>query len=90
MRRLRSVLAAAGCVALVAVAVQPGAASAAPSPSGSGAPAASGGGQTVCNITDRNLLEISGLAAVDNGYLAVNDSAQDQSTMRIYRLVNEC
>jgi hypothetical protein len=64
----------------------------APAPSSSGAAAtpAPGAGQQVCNITDSRLQEISGLAAVDTGYLAVNDSNPDPSEMRIYRLDNQC
>lgn len=35
-------------------------------------------------------MEISGLAAIDNGYLAINDSAAEQAAMRIFRLDNQC
>jgi hypothetical protein len=41
-------------------------------------------------VNDPRLQEISGLAAVDTGYLAVNDSNPDPSVMRIYRLDNQC
>src|SRR5215212_10311152 len=64
----------------------------APAPSSSGAAAtpAPGAGQQICNITDSRLQEVSGLAAVDNGYLAVNDSNPDPSVMRIFRLDSQC
>ena len=34
-------------------------------------------------MNDPRLQEISGLAAVENGYLAINDSHPDPSVMRI-------
>jgi len=64
----------------------------APAPSSSGAAGtpAPGAGQQICNITDSRLQEISGLAAVDTGYLAINDSNPDPSVMRIFRLDGQC
>src|SRR5688572_16921113 len=99
MRRLGLVVAAVcGVVALsaggTAVAAVPGAGGLgkAPAPSGSAEPrtAAPGAGQQVCAVTDSRLQEISGLAAVESGYLAINDSNLDTSAMRIYRLDASC
>src|SRR5688500_8246203 len=98
MRRVGLVVAAvcgvvatsAGGTAAIAV---PGAGlGKAPAPSAStpaGTPAP-GAGQQVCNLTDSRLQEVSGLAAVDTGYLAINDSNPDPSVMRIFRLDNQC
>jgi hypothetical protein len=84
------IVAAAGGTASAAV---PGAGlGKAPAPSGSagaGTPAP-GAGQAICTVSDSRLQEISGLAAVDTGYLAINDSNPDPSQMRIYRLDNQC
>src|SRR6266508_3953117 len=66
----------------------------APAPSRSSpaatAPAEPGAGQPICTISDRSLGELSGLVAIDNGYLAVNDSNDNASAMRIFRLDNQC
>jgi hypothetical protein len=36
------------------------------------------------------MYELSGLVAIDNGYLTVNDSNDDTSAMKIFRLDNQC
>jgi hypothetical protein len=99
MRRVGLVVAAVCGVVAVSAGTVPAAAAVAgaglrraPAPSSSGAAGAPapGAGQQICSVTDSRLQEISGLAAVDTGYLAVNDSNPDPSQMRIYRLDNQC
>jgi hypothetical protein len=89
MRRVWLLVAAVFGVLVVAA---PPAAARAPSPSPSvpAAPREAGAGQVVCTVTDKSLIEVSGLVAVDNGYLAVNDSNPEPSAKRIYRLDNQC
>jgi len=89
MRRVAFVL--TGAVAVLALAATPVVAQApSPTPSAPAAPPAAGAGQPVCTITDSKLTELSGLVAVDNGYLTINDSNPDASAKRIFRLDNQC
>lgn len=44
----------------------------------------------VCTVTDSHLREISGLLATASGYVAINDSNDNSSYMRIYYLDDEC
>src|SRR3954471_15425459 len=87
MRRVAVVFAVV-CAA-VAVAAQPVGAKA-PSPS---APPAGGGttaGQAICTVNDPKVLGLSGLVATDSGYVAINDSNDEPSAMKIFRLDNSC
>jgi hypothetical protein len=74
---------AAGAAVILAVLALPGAASANPSPTPiRGAP--------VCEVRDARLTEISGLAATDDGYVVVNDGADDAARRQIFFLDSEC
>ncbi|MGI5522313.1 hypothetical protein ACQEUX_15350 [Micromonospora sp. CA-259024] len=68
----------AGVVA-PAVALTPGAAA--------GAAAA---GTPVCQVRDDRLREISGMAATDDGYVVINDGADDEARRRIFFLDQRC
>ncbi|MFK3980679.1 hypothetical protein ACI2K4_09930 [Micromonospora sp. NPDC050397] len=48
------------------------------------------GGTKVCTIGDNRLTEISGLAATDDGYVAVNDSADLESRRKVFFLDRRC
>ncbi|MFG3420202.1 hypothetical protein ACIBTZ_01415 [Micromonospora sp. NPDC049460] len=73
----------AGAVVILAVLLVPGAAVANPSP----APVR---GTPLCEVRDDRLTEISGLAATDDGYVVVNDGADDEARRRIFFLDHEC
>ncbi|MBB5826845.1 hypothetical protein [Micromonospora carbonacea] len=68
-----------------AVAAAPGVAVARP-----GAAPAPPAGRPVCDIRDDRLTEISGLAATDDGFVAVNDGADEESRRRIFFLDARC
>src|SRR5215207_9840329 len=89
MRRLGLVLAAV--LGVTAIAGAPVAARA-PSPTPSAPPGAAGpgSGQPVCTVSDSKLAELSGLVAIDNGYLTINDSAEDAAAKRLWRLDGQC
>lgn len=89
MRRVGLVVAAVFGV-LVLAAPPAGAHAPSPSPSVPAGAAEPAAGQVVCTVNERNLTELSGLVAVDNGYLAINDSNPEASAKRIYRLDNQC
>ncbi|WP_433317646.1 hypothetical protein ACQP0U_09635 [Micromonospora sp. CA-269861] len=63
-----------------AVALVPGAATA-------GAAAA---GTPVCQVRDDRLREISGMVATDDGYVVINDGADDEARRRIFFLDQRC
>lgn len=52
--------------------------------------ASSGSGSLVCTVNDRAAREISGLAAVDDGYVAINDSNVDSAAIKIFYLDSRC
>ncbi|HET8662433.1 MAG TPA: hypothetical protein VFM55_26065 [Micromonosporaceae bacterium] len=57
-----------------------------PGATGRGAPA----GKVLCTITDPRLVELSGLAATADGYVAVNDSSDRLERKRIFFLNKSC
>lgn len=59
-----------------------------PSAGGSGRPA--GAGTVLCTITDARLVELSGLGATANGYVAINDSSDQLDRKRIFFLDKSC
>jgi hypothetical protein len=82
MRRIALVFAVA-CAALPWAATAASAHAPAPTPSAAGP-------ETACSVNDSKLTELSGLAAVDGGYWAINDSNPDASAKRIFKLDNQC
>ncbi|MGV9212321.1 hypothetical protein ACTFTM_10725 [Micromonospora sp. RB23] len=57
------------------------------------APAAAGAaraGDPVCEIRDKRLNELSGMVATDDGYVVVNDGADDEARRRIFFLDKRC
>ncbi|MGB2568691.1 hypothetical protein ACPFP2_09615 [Micromonospora citrea] len=75
-----------GCAALLAsgvvvtLVVIPGAATAAPTAAAT----------AVCRVADERLDEISGLAATDDGFVAVNDGSDEESRRQIFFLDADC
>ncbi|MEV4656021.1 hypothetical protein [Micromonospora sp. NPDC049301] len=51
---------------------------------------APGAGTPVCQVRDDRLREISGMVATDDGYVVVNDGADDESRRRIFFLDRRC
>ncbi|MEH1164247.1 hypothetical protein V6V47_02530 [Micromonospora sp. CPCC 205539] len=51
---------------------------------------APGAGAPVCQVRDERLTEISGMVATDDGYVLVNDGADDESRRRIFFLDRRC
>src|SRR3954468_11039706 len=49
-----------------------------------GAAGAAAAGAPVCQIRDDRLKEISGMVATDDGYVVVNDGADDEARRRIF------
>ncbi|MEH1100157.1 hypothetical protein [Micromonospora sp. CPCC 205561] len=82
-RTIRSLRGAAGTAAVVALAVLPGAAVANPSPT----PAP---GAPVCEVRGGGLSEISGMVATEDGFVVVNDGADDEARRRIFFLDAQC
>jgi hypothetical protein len=62
----------------------------APSPTPGASVAATGPGQTVCTINDRQLVELSGMAATANGYVVENDSNSNGDAIRVFFLDSQC
>ncbi|MEW2378735.1 hypothetical protein AB0883_21905 [Micromonospora sp. NPDC047812] len=79
-RRLRV---AAGTVVVLAVVTAPGGAVA--DPTSSAAP-----GTPVCEVRGGRLSEISGMVATDDGFVMVNDGADDEARRRIFFLDDRC
>ncbi|MEU9507300.1 hypothetical protein AB0D32_13565 [Micromonospora sp. NPDC048170] len=79
-RRLRI---AAAAIVTCAVTTAPGAATANPSPT----PVPP---TPVCEVRDGRLIEISGMVATADGYVVVNDGANDEARRRIFFLDREC
>ncbi|MEU8050785.1 hypothetical protein [Micromonospora haikouensis] len=77
--------AAATAATVVALALAPGVAAAGPVT----APAPPAG-RPVCDIRDDRLTEISGLVATDDGFVVVNDGADEESRRRIFFLDDRC
>ncbi|MFG3554384.1 hypothetical protein ACGGAQ_08350 [Micromonospora sp. NPDC047557] len=84
--RGRYARAAATLAALVTGAV-PLAAVQSPGPATAGAASA---GAPVCQLRDDRLTEISGMVATDDGYVVVNDGADDEARLRIFFLDRRC
>ncbi|MDO3705169.1 hypothetical protein Q3W71_26210 [Micromonospora sp. C28SCA-DRY-2] len=61
-----------------------------PAPSGAVAAPTPAPGAPVCRIRDDRLTEISGMAATDDGYVVVNDGADDAARRRIFFLAADC
>ena len=55
-----------------------------------GAAGAAAAGAPVCQIRDDRLKEISGMVATDDGYVVVNDGADDEARRRIFFLDQRC
>ncbi|MEU5908203.1 hypothetical protein ABZ780_27990 [Micromonospora sp. NPDC047467] len=55
-----------------------------------GAAGAAAAGATVCEIRDDRLSEISGMVATDDGYVVVNDGADNEARRRIFFLDDRC
>ncbi|HEX7743759.1 MAG TPA: hypothetical protein VF462_00640 [Micromonosporaceae bacterium] len=87
---MRRLLSSVAVMFGVVVAGLPAAASAAPTPAPSGAGGGAAAGAKVCTITDDRLVELSGLVATDDGFVAVNDSSDLLSRRRIFFLNNTC
>ncbi|WP_233578167.1 hypothetical protein [Micromonospora sp. BL4] len=51
---------------------------------------APGAGTPVCQVRDDRLREISGMVATDDGYVVVNDGADDEARRRIFFLDRRC
>ncbi|MDR6325701.1 hypothetical protein [Actinoplanes couchii] len=47
-------------------------------------------GKKLCKIADEEMTELSGLAALKNGFATVNDGKEDNSNAKIYFLNREC
>jgi hypothetical protein len=63
-------------------------ASAEPAPAVTSAKAAAG--KKVCKITDPALPELSGIVATKNGFVVVNDSADEVSRRKVFFLDSDC
>lgn len=83
--RWRRVAGGPAAAAALLVVAPGGAAVAAPSPGPSPAH-----GSPVCRVRDDRLTEISGMAATENGFVVVNDSADEESRRRIFFLDSHC
>ncbi|WCN83411.1 hypothetical protein [Micromonospora sp. LH3U1] len=59
-----------------------------PTPSAAAGTAAAG--TPVCQVRDDRLREISGMVATDDGYVVVNDGADDEARRRIFFLDQRC
>jgi hypothetical protein len=59
-----------------------------PAPAVTSAKAAAG--KKICKITDPALPELSGIVATENGFVVVNDGADDASRRKIFFLDDEC
>ncbi|WP_233258073.1 esterase-like activity of phytase family protein [Micromonospora sp. S4605] len=59
-------------------------------PTGAAADPTPAPGAPVCQIRDDRLTEISGLVATDDGYVVVNDGADDEARRRIFFLDADC
>ncbi|MEQ4299902.1 hypothetical protein ABNF97_00695 [Plantactinospora sp. B6F1] len=84
MRRLTTLVAAAVLV------LPAGGAAARPAAGQVAAAARAAAGTPVCTVDDERLVEISGLAATDDGYVVVNDSSDLESRRRIFFLDRDC
>src|ERR1041384_1783178 len=82
MRRIALVFAVA-CAALPWAGTAASAHAPTPTPSAAGP-------ETVCSFNDSKLTELSGIASIDGGYWAINDSNPDQSAKRIWKLDDQC
>ncbi|MGW3602028.1 hypothetical protein [Micromonospora sp. NPDC005161] len=51
---------------------------------------APGAGTAVCQVRDDRLREMSGMVATDDGYVVVNDGADDEARRRIFFLDRRC
>jgi hypothetical protein len=47
-------------------------------------------GTAVCQVRDNRLAEISGMVATDDGYVVINDGADDEARRRIFYLDQRC
>jgi hypothetical protein len=78
-------------VALTALSVVP---LRAPGPSASPTPgptaSAPAAGTAICTVTDPRAIELSGLVATPSGYVAINDSNDDPSRIRVFYLDPDC
>ncbi|MGK5739404.1 hypothetical protein [Micromonospora sp. URMC 103] len=82
-QEIRRRRAAVWALAVLAAALAPGPAAA--EPVATPAP-----GEPVCEVRDGRLTEISGMAATDDGFVMVNDGADDEAARRIFFLDRAC
>ncbi|MBQ1015681.1 hypothetical protein KBX53_33110 [Micromonospora sp. M51] len=54
------------------------------------ASAGAAAGTPVCEVRDNRLREISGMVATDDGYVVINDGADDEARRRIFFLDQRC
>ena len=54
------------------------------------ATAGTAAGTPVCQVRDDRLREISGMVATDDGYVVINDGADDEARRRIFFLDQRC
>ncbi len=47
-------------------------------------------GKEVCKISDKRLDELSGIAAVKDGYYVINDSTDDPEALGVFKLDGKC
>ncbi|MEU4470583.1 hypothetical protein [Micromonospora sp. NPDC023888] len=59
-------------------------------PRASAAAGAAAAGTPVCQVRDDRLRELSGMVATDDGYVVVNDGADDEARRRIFFLDKRC
>ncbi|WP_433357431.1 hypothetical protein ACQPYV_10225 [Micromonospora saelicesensis] len=57
---------------------------------GAATAAAAAAGTPVCQVRDDRLREISGMVATDDGYVVINDGADDEARRRIFFLDQRC
>jgi len=88
MRRI-AVTVAVGMGVLLAAAAPATAQEPTPSPGASGGPEVAHG-KPLCTVTDNRLVELSGLAVTDNGYVTINDSTDRANRKRIFFLDQSC
>ncbi|MEK8106943.1 hypothetical protein NKG94_20680 [Micromonospora sp. M12] len=57
---------------------------------GAATASAAAAGTPVCQVRDDRLREISGMVATDDGYVVINDGADDEARRRIFFLDQRC
>jgi len=86
----RYVIPAVVALGLVGLAGVAAAQAPAPAPSGAASAPPAVPGKEVCTISDDRLVELSGLVATADGYIAVNDGSDSERRRRIFFLDKKC